>query len=65
MFANVKSIGALSKFIVGECTICIMPVYQSTDDDLVQNISTCKINENKFAYIILVSDICLNKTKEI
>lgn len=30
---------ALNKFIVGECTICIMPVYQSTDDDLVQNIA--------------------------
>lgn len=34
-----KSETSLNKFIVGECTICIMPVYQSTDDDLVQNIA--------------------------
>lgn len=30
---------ALNKFIVGETVICLMPVYQSDDDDLVLNIA--------------------------
>ena len=34
-----KQKAALNKFIVGECTICIMPIYHATDDDLVTNIA--------------------------
>lgn len=30
---------ALNKFIVGETIICLMPVYNSDDDDLVLNIA--------------------------
>lgn len=34
-----KSEHSLHKFIVGECTICLMPVYKSNDCDVVQNIA--------------------------
>lgn len=43
---NSTETGGFANAVLGDVyhQVLIMPAYQSTDDDLVQNIATCKIN---------------------